>query len=207
MHYYKFTKRIFDICVALIALVLLSPIIFLVSIFVQIFIGFPVIFKQTRPGLHEKPFNVFKFRTMLDVRDKHGCPLSDEQRLTKFGKLLRSLSLDELPELINVIKGDMSLVGPRPLLVEYLPYYTDKQRIRHHVRPGITGWAQINGRNTLSWEKKFELDVWYVENASFFLDLKILILTIMKILKREGINAVGQATMTRFDLESKNRTS
>ena len=139
---------------------------------------------------------------MRDVRDNEGRLLSDEQRMTKFGTLLRSLSLDELPEFINVIKGEMSLVGPRPLLVEYLPHYTVQQAIRHTVRPGITGWAQINGRNALSWEKKFELDVWYVKNKSFLLDLKIILMTVIKIFKREGISAVGQATMTRFDLES-----
>ncbi len=203
MSYYKHAKMIFDICTATFILLLLSPLLVVLCIAVRLFLGSPIIFRQIRPGLNEKPFYLYKFRTMTDARDQHGCLLSDEIRLTKFGKLLRSLSLDELPELLNIMKGEMSLVGPRPLLMEYLPYYSDEQRLRHHVRPGLTGWAQINGRNSLSWQKKFELDVWYVKNGSFFLDLKILLLTVVKIIKREGINAAGEATMTRFDLEAK----
>lgn len=201
--YCKWSKRIFDIIIASIFLLVLSPILLFTSLLVYFFLGSPILFKQTRPGLNARPFQLYKFRTMLDLRDKQSNLLSDGQRLTKFGRLLRSLSLDELPELINVIKGDMSLVGPRPLLMEYLPFYTDQQRLRHRVKPGITGWAQINGRNTVSWEKKFELDVWYVEHCTFMLDLKIMLLTIIKILKREGISAKGEATMTRFDLENK----
>lgn len=199
--YYKFGKRIFDLVIASIMLMLLSPLLLLVALLVRIKLGTPVIFKQQRPGLNEKSFSLFKFRTMLNSKDNQGKLLSDQDRLTGFGSLLRSLSLDELPELINVIKGDMSLVGPRPLLVEYLPWYSDRQKCRHAVRPGITGWAQVNGRNALSWEHKFELDVWYVEHCSFMLDMKILCMTISKTIKREGINAAGQATMSRFDLE------
>jgi sugar transferase EpsL len=202
MKYYNCNKRIFDIVASISILIFLAPIILLLSLLVRIFIGTPVFFTQLRPGLNEKIFKLLKFRTMRDGRDNEGRLLSDAQRMTKFGKLLRSLSLDELPEFINVIKGEMSLVGPRPLLVEYLPHYTVQQAIRHTVRPGITGWAQINGRNALSWEKKFELDVWYVKNRSFLLDLKIILMTVIKIFKREGISAHGQATMTRFDLES-----
>jgi sugar transferase EpsL len=203
--YCKWRKRYIDIIVASITLTLLFPVMFFICILVRLFLGSPVFFRQFRPGLNEKPFIVYKFRTMLDAKDINGVVLSDDKRLTRFGRLLRSLSLDELPELLNVIKGDMSLVGPRPLLMEYLPHYTNKQRLRHHVRPGITGWAQVNGRNTLSWEKKFELDVWYVEHCSFALDVKIMIMTFIKMIKREGINAAGHATMTRFDLEPRKK--
>jgi len=200
--YCRWSKRIFDIIAACCIAILCFPIIVLLAILTRIFIGSPVLFKQLRPGLHEKPFYLIKFRTMRDARDAQGNLLGDDKRLTRFGKWLRSLSLDELPELLNVIKGEMSLVGPRPLLMEYLPFYSPVERLRHAVRPGITGWAQINGRNTVSWKKKFELDVWYVKHCSFFLDLKIIFLTLGKIIKREGISAKGQATMSRFDLES-----
>ena len=203
--YCRWSKRIFDVVAATLLLILFAPILVLFCILIRIFIGTPIFFKQLRPGLNEKPFVLYKFRTMLDTNDNRGNLLSDGERLTRFGKWLRSLSIDELPELINVIKGDMSLVGPRPLLMAYLPYYTEEQRLRHAVRPGITGWAQINGRNTVTWQKKFALDVWYVANCSFILDMKILFLTLFKIVKREGINAVGQATMTRFDLEAKRK--
>ncbi len=183
-------------------LVILSPFLLLLCVLVYLFLGSPIIFKQQRPGLHEKPFFLYKFRTMLDAKDSNGNLLSDAERLTRFGRLLRMLSLDELPELINILKGEMSLVGPRPLLMEYLPYYSCRERLRHSVRPGITGWAQINGRNTLTWKKKFELDVWYVEHLSFRLDMEIIFKTIIKTINREGITAVGHATMTRFDKEN-----
>lgn len=205
--YCKWSKRFFDVCIAIIALILLSPLLLLTAILVRVFLGSPILFTQWRPGFRETPFRLYKFRTMLDRVGTNGQQLSDVERLTRFGKFLRSVSLDELPELFNVIKGDMSLVGPRPLLIEYLPYYTKEQRLRHNVRPGITGWAQINGRNSLSWEKKFALDVWYVEHCSFWLDIKILFLTFIKIIKREGISAKGEATMTRFDLEAKQKLS
>jgi sugar transferase EpsL len=204
MHY-QWSKRGFDIIAATTLLIILSPLMLLLCIIVRIFFGYPIFFNQLRPGLNEKPFYLHKFRTMQDTRDPHGHLLSDDQRLTRLGKLMRSLSLDELPELLNIIKGDMSLVGPRPLLMEYLPHYSQQQRLRHSIRPGLTGWAQINGRNTLDWGKKFELDVWYVKHASFLLDIKILFLTLIKTIKREGISAIGHATMTRFDLESKNK--
>ena len=160
--------------------------------------GSPVLFKQTRPGLNGEPFEMIKFRTMLDAYDKDGNPLPNEQRHTKFGNLLRSTSLDELPELLNVIKGDMSLVGPRPLLIDYLPLYNEEQERRHNVRPGVTGWAQVNGRNAISWEEKFELDTWYVDNQSLLLDLKIIFMTLKKVVVKEGVNASNNVTMTRF---------
>jgi sugar transferase EpsL len=203
MYYRKYGKRVFDFLAAVVTSILFFPIILFLCILVKIFIGSPIIFKQCRPGLHEKKFYLYKFRTMIDKYDKNGTLLSDEQRLTPFGKWLRSMSLDELPELINIIKGDMSLVGPRPLLVEYLPYYSEEQRKRHSVKPGLTGWAQINGRNALTWEKKFELDIWYVNHLSFFLDIKIICMTLLKTIKREGINAEGYATMPRFDVAVK----
>jgi sugar transferase EpsL len=205
MHY-QWSKRGFDIIAATSLLIILSPIMLLLCIIVRIFFGYPIFFKQLRPGLNEKPFYLYKFRTMLDAKDEYGHLLNDEKRLTKLGKLIRSLSLDELPELFNILKGEMSLVGPRPLLMEYLPHYSAQQRLRHSIRPGLTGWAQINGRNAVDWQKKFELDIWYVKHASFLLDIKILFLTLIKIIKREGISAVGHATMTRFDLESKNKS-
>ncbi|MDG5899109.1 sugar transferase [Shewanella xiamenensis] len=191
-------KRLFDLFVSLLALMALWPVILLVGLLIRFKLGSPILFKQPRPGLHGKPFNMLKFRSMLDAADKDGNPLPDEQRLTRFGRVLRSTSLDELPGLINVLKGDMSLVGPRPLLVEYLPLYSPEQARRHEVRPGITGWAQVNGRNTISWEDKFTLDVWYVDNRSVWLDIKILFLTVKKVFVREGISAAGEATMSKF---------
>ncbi len=191
-------KRLFDIFCALTTLILLSGIIGITALLVSKKLGSPVIFKQPRPGLNGKIFYVYKFRTMTDERDENGELLPDSIRLTKFGMLLRKLSLDELPQLWNVLKGDMSFVGPRPLLVEYLPLYNERQARRHEVRPGITGWAQVNGRNAISWEQKFEYDVWYVENQSLWLDLKILFLTIKKVFKSEGISQEGQATMEKF---------
>lgn len=191
-------KRSFDILSALIALIILSPLFLLIALCVRIGIGAPVFFRQVRPGLNGIPFELIKFRTMVDKTDPDGNVLDDSERMTALGRILRSTSLDELPELLNVLKGDMSLVGPRPLLMEYLPLYNNDQARRHEVRPGITGWAQVNGRNAISWEKKFELDVWYVDNMSFWLDMKILWLTIIKVLCREGINQNGQATMEKF---------
>ncbi|MFJ8234249.1 sugar transferase [Ureibacillus sp. NPDC094379] len=191
-------KRIIDLIFSLTLLILLSPILILVFILARKFLGSPVIFEQGRPGLNGKIFHVYKFRTMSDERDENGELLPDSIRLTKFGQFLRKLSLDELPQLWNVLKGDMSFVGPRPLLVEYLPLYSDRQARRHEVRPGITGWAQVNGRNAISWEQKFEYDVWYVENQSLFLDLKILFLTVKKVFISEGINQQGHATIEKF---------
>lgn len=191
-------KRVFDLIVSLLSLIVLLPIILLVALLIRIKLGSPVLFKQTRPGLHGKPFNMLKFRSMLDAADKDGKALPDELRLTRFGRVLRSTSLDELPGLINVLKGDMSLVGPRPLLMQYLPLYSAEQARRHDVRPGITGWAQVNGRNAISWEDKFKLDVWYVDNQSFMLDLKILMLTVIKVFKREGIASATSVTMEGF---------
>lgn len=191
-------KRLFDIVVATLALAVFAlPLLFLVLL-VRRKLGRPAFFRQVRPGLDGKPFEMVKLRTMTDGRDTHGNLLPDSERLTPFGRFLRSTSLDELPELWNVLKGDMSLVGPRPLLMEYLPLYSAHQRRRHDVRPGITGWAQINGRNALSWSKKFELDVWYVENRSIWLDIRILWLTVKKVIVRDGISAAGEATMSKF---------
>lgn len=191
-------KRLMDILGAMAGLLLLAPVIILLSLLVRIKLGSPVLFRQTRPGKAGQSFQMAKFRTMTDARDAHGELLPDAERLTGFGQFLRSSSLDELPELWNVLKGDMSLVGPRPLLMEYLPLYTERQARRHVVRPGITGWAQINGRNALTWEEKFELDVWYVDNRTLWLDIKILFLTVWKVVKRDDINQDGEATMTRF---------
>ncbi len=191
-------KRLMDILGAMAGLLLLAPVIVLLSLLVRIKLGSPVLFRQTRPGRAGQAFQMAKFRTMTDARDANGELLPDAERLTGFGQFLRSSSLDELPELWNVLKGDMSLVGPRPLLMEYLPLYTERQARRHVVRPGITGWAQINGRNALSWDEKFELDVWYVENRTLWLDIKILFLTVWKVIKRDDINQDGEATMTRF---------
>lgn len=191
-------KRIFDFLAATSALLLLGLPLLLLMWLIRRKIGRPVFFRQIRPGLNGRPFEMVKFRTMTDERDADGNLLPDAQRLTKFGKFLRSTSLDELPELWNVLKGDMSLVGPRPLLMEYLPLYTKEQARRHEVRPGITGWAQVNGRNAISWEEKFKLDVWYVDNRSLWLDIKILWLTAKKVLVREGISARGEATMSKF---------
>ncbi|MCY9160623.1 sugar transferase [Bacillus atrophaeus] len=191
-------KRVFDLTAAILLLCCASLIIVFAMCIIRLKIGSPVFFTQVRPGLNGKPFALYKFRTMTDERDKEGNLLPDEVRLTKTGKLIRKLSIDELPQLWNVIKGDLSLVGPRPLLMEYLPLYTNKQSRRHEVKPGITGWAQVNGRNAISWEKKFELDVWYVDHRSFFLDLKILFLTVRKVLISEGIHQSDHATSERF---------
>lgn len=196
-------KRIFDIVVSLIALTLLSVVIAITAFLIKLKIGTPVIFTQERPGLNGKPFKVYKFRSMTNDRNHNGDLLPDDVRLTSFGKIIRKLSLDELPQLWNVLKGDMSFVGPRPLLMEYMDLYNEKQLKRHDVRPGITGWAQVNGRNTITWEKKFEFDVWYVKHQSFWLDMKILILTVMKVFKSEGISQDGQATMTKFQGSSR----
>jgi lipopolysaccharide/colanic/teichoic acid biosynthesis glycosyltransferase len=196
-------KRLFDFIVASVAVVLLSPVIVVVALMVRCRIGSPVLFRQVRPGLHGQTFEMVKFRTMSDARDGAGNLLPDAQRLPRFGKLLRATSMDELPELWNVLKGDMSLVGPRPLLMEYLPLYSEEQARRHDVRPGVTGWAQVNGRNSLSWEEKFQLDVWYVDHQSFRLDLKILWLTILAVLKPQGVNQAGHATMERFQGSNK----
>ncbi len=191
-------KRFFDLLVTLPVLILLAPLLACIAIFVKAKLGPPVLFKQKRPGLNGAPFTLYKFRTMTNSRDAQGRLLTDAQRLIPLGLFLRSTSLDELPEFINVLKGDMSLVGPRPLLTEYLPLYNSFQYRRHEVRPGITGWAQVVGRNAISWDEKFKLDVWYVDNQSFKLDLKIIVITIWKALIREGINQPGQATMEKF---------
>ncbi|EIV1774909.1 sugar transferase [Vibrio vulnificus] len=191
-------KRLFDFLVSLTALILLSPIIALVAWKIRKNLGSPVLFRQTRPGLNGKPFEMVKFRTMKDAVDAQGNPLPDSERMTPFGDKLRNSSLDELPELWNVLKGEMSLVGPRPLLMQYLPLYSPEQARRHEVRPGVTGWAQINGRNAISWEEKFKLDVWYVDNRSFWLDIKILLLTVKKVFVKEGISADGHVTIAPF---------
>ncbi|WP_150299117.1 sugar transferase [Pseudomonas profundi] len=191
-------KRLFDLFASCFGLLVLSPVIAIVAWKVRKNLGSPVLFKQVRPGKGGKPFKMVKFRTMKDAIDSAGNPLPDSERLTPFGQFLRSSSLDELPELWNVLKGEMSLVGPRPLLMEYLPLYSAEQYRRHEARPGVTGWAQINGRNALGWDEKFKLDVWYVDNQSLWLDVKILVLTVKKVLVREGISAEGEATMSRF---------
>ncbi|WP_279381952.1 sugar transferase [Metabacillus bambusae] len=191
-------KRLFDLSISVILLILLSLIMISITILVKVKLGSPIFFKQQRPGLHGKPFYFYKFRTMTNEKDEKGNLLPDHMRLPPFGKFLRKSSLDEFPQLINVIKGDISLVGPRPLLMEYLPLYTKEQAKRHLVKPGITGWAQINGRNSISWEEKFKLDIWYVENLSFLLDLKILFLTVYKVIKSQGINQPGNATVEKF---------
>ena len=196
--YRKYGKRIFDLCLTVPAFIVLSPVMGATAVLVAVKLGRPVLFTQKRPGYHEKIFRMYKFRSMTDERDKDGNLLPDEVRLTPFGEKLRSTSLDELPELLNILKGDMSLVGPRPLLVQYLPLYNKRQHRRHDVRPGITGLAQINGRNSISWEEKFEYDVQYVENISFKGDIKILFDTVFKVLKREGINSENSATMEDF---------
>ena len=192
-------KRLFDILVSLFVLILFSPLYLFLAYKVKKNLGSPVLFKQIRPGLHGKPFEMVKFRTMKDAVDGQGNPLPDAERLTPFGKMLRATSLDELPEFWNVLKGEMSLVGPRPLLMEYLPLYNERQAKRHEVKPGITGYAQVNGRNTISWEQKFELDTWYVENRSFCLDIKILFKTVWKVVAKDDINAVNDATMPKFE--------
>ena len=188
--YQRYIKRIMDFSLSFLALIVLSPILILIGIIVRVKLGTPVIFKQERPGLHEKIFKLYKFRSMTDEKDENGELLPDETRLTKFGKVLRSTSLDELPELWNILKGDMSIVGPRPLAKIYLPYYSEEERVRHQVRPGLTGLAQVNGRNAISWEKKFEYDINYVRNITIWLDVKIVLQTIKKVVKREDI---GQA--------------
>ena len=192
-------KRVFDIIASLMGLILLSPVILITAILVRTKLGSPIFFTQDRVGKDNKIFKMIKFRTMSDERDEYGELLSDEYRLTSFGKFLRSTSIDELPELINVLKGDMSLVGPRPLLVKYLPLYSKEQIRRHEVKPGVTGWAQINGRNTISWSEKFKLDIWYVDNKSFLLDIKILFLTVYKVIKKEDINQSETDTMEAFN--------
>ncbi len=196
--YRKYFKRPIDFILSLLAIIVLSPVLLVVAILVRTKLGSPVLFKQKRPGLNEKIFTLYKFRTMTDERDKFGELLPDSVRLTKFGKFLRSTSLDELPELFNILKGDMSIVGPRPLLVQYLPLYNEHQKHRHDVRPGLSGWAQVNGRNAISWEDKFDLDVEYVNNISFLLDWKIIFLTLKKVFVREGINSETSVTMEPF---------
>jgi lipopolysaccharide/colanic/teichoic acid biosynthesis glycosyltransferase len=191
-------KRLVDIIGATVGLALFAPLLAYLAMRIRREMGSPVLFRQTRPGRHGKPFTMIKLRTMRDATDDKGTPLADAERLTQLGRFLRSSSLDELPELWNVLKGEMSLVGPRPLLMEYLPLYSPEQGRRHDVRPGVTGWAQINGRNAINWEQKFALDVWYVDNQSLLLDLRILWLTIRKVIKRDGISATGEATMPRF---------
>lgn len=191
-------KRVLDVVIASTALLLLSPLYLFVAYKVRKNLGSPVLFRQVRPGLHGKPFEMIKFRSMKDAVDENGNPLPDSERLTPFGQMLRSSSLDEMPELWNVIKGEMSIVGPRPLLMEYLPLYNSEQAKRHNVRPGMTGHAQVNGRNAISWEEKFKLDTWYVENQSLWLDFKIMLKTVKKVLAKDDISAEGEATMTKF---------
>lgn len=195
---YKYIKRILDIISSLLAIIILSPLLAVTAVLVKTKLGSPVLFKQERPGKDEKIFTLMKFRTMTDERDENGELLPDEVRLTKFGKLLRSTSIDELPELFNILKGDMSVIGPRPLLVEYIPRYNEHQHRRHEVRPGLSGWAQVNGRNTVSWEDKFDMDVHYVDNYSFAMDVKILFMTVLNVLKKEGISSETSATMEVF---------
>lgn len=195
---YKYIKRILDIISSLLAIIILSPLLAVTAVLVKTKLGSPVLFKQERPGKDEKIFTLMKFRTMTDERDENGELLPDEVRLTKFGKFLRSTSIDELPELFNILKGDMSVIGPRPLLVEYIPKYNEHQHRRHEVRPGLSGWAQVNGRNTVSWEDKFDMDVHYVDNYSFAMDVKILFMTVLNVLKKEGISSETSATMEVF---------
>jgi undecaprenyl phosphate N,N'-diacetylbacillosamine 1-phosphate transferase len=196
--YSRYFKRPMDFVLSLLAIIVLSPALLIIAVLVRIKLGSPVIFKQKRPGLNEKIFTLYKFRTMTDERDENGELLPDAMRLTKFGRLLRSTSLDELPELFNILKGDMSIVGPRPLLVEYLPLYNEHQKRRHCVRPGLTGLAQVNGRNAITWEEKFDLDIEYVDNVSFLVDIKVIIKTFIKVFKREGINSSEFVPMERF---------
>jgi lipopolysaccharide/colanic/teichoic acid biosynthesis glycosyltransferase len=191
-------KRSLDLFASFFAILLFSPLILITGLLIRFKLGSPILFRQVRPGKDGKPFKMIKFRSMLDAVDSAGNALPDEQRLTRFGKILRSTSLDELPGLWNVVIGDMSLVGPRPLLMEYLPRYSTEQYRRHDVKPGITGWAQVNGRNAISWEQKFELDIWYVDNQSLWLDIRILFLTVKKVFVRDGISAEGEATMHKF---------
>jgi len=194
-------KRLVDILGALVGLIILSPVMLVVAVVVYVSMGPPVLFKQERAGLNGRPFMLYKFRTMLDLRDKHGNLLPDEKRLTPVGRFLRNWSLDELPQFWNVLKGDMSLVGPRALLMEYLPFYTEREKLRHSVKPGITGWAQINGRNLLSWNERLEMDVWYVENWSILLDIKILFLTVIAVLNKKGLIVNPRSVMLDLDEE------
>jgi lipopolysaccharide/colanic/teichoic acid biosynthesis glycosyltransferase len=195
---YKYVKRILDVISSLLAIIILSPLLAVTSVLVKTKLGSPVLFKQERPGKDEKIFTLMKFRTMTDERDENGELLPDEVRLTKFGKFLRSTSIDELPELFNILKGDMSVIGPRPLLVKYLPRYNEHQHRRHEVKPGLSGWAQVNGRNAISWEEKFDFDVEYVDNYSLLMDIKVLLMTVANVLKREGISSETSATMEEF---------
>jgi lipopolysaccharide/colanic/teichoic acid biosynthesis glycosyltransferase len=191
-------KRLFDLTATVAGLLLIWPLLLILTLLVRVNLGTPILFRQTRPGQHGRPFEMYKFRTMTDARGSDGQLLPDSERLTPFGRFLRSTSLDELPELVNVLKGEMSMVGPRPLFLEYLPLYSPEQARRHEVLPGITGWAQVNGRNAVSWPERFALDVWYVDHHSLWLDLKIILLTFRAVLKREGISANGEATMSKF---------
>lgn len=193
-----FSKRLFDFTFSFLALVVLSPIIFVTAILVRVFLGTPILFKQQRPGYKGRPFFIYKFRSMTSHLTRDGRLLTDDERLTRFGRLLRSLSLDELPELINILRGEMSFVGPRPLLMEYLPLYSREQARRHDVVPGLTGWAQVNGRNAVDWPTRFKMDVWYVDHWSFWLDIKIIFLTVWKVISREGVNQAGQSTVEYF---------
>lgn len=201
--YKKYIKRILDIIISVFAIILLMPVYLIISILVAIFMGFPILFKQERVGENEKIFNIYKFRTMTNKKNKDGTLLPDSERVTKFGRFLRKTSLDELPELFQILKGNMSLVGPRPLLVRYLPYYNERERKRHNIKPGLTGLAQINGRNSLQWEDRFDLDVKYVENVSFLLDCKIVILTIKKVIFSENIILAGEGKIKAFDVYRK----
>jgi undecaprenyl phosphate N,N'-diacetylbacillosamine 1-phosphate transferase len=196
--YKRFIKRLMDIVLSLLAIIILSPVLLIVALLVRVKLGSPVIFKQKRPGLNEKIFKLYKFRTMTDEKDENGELQPNHIRLTKLGRILRATSLDELPELFNILKGDMSIIGPRPLLIEYLPLYNEKQKHRHDVRPGLSGLAQVNGRNAISWEEKFDYDIDYVENLTFLLDFKIILKTFFKVLKREGINRTENITMDKF---------
>lgn len=196
-------KRLFDIAISVILLFLFAPIMVFIAFLVYFNIGKPILFQQARPGLNSSPFNLIKFTTMKNIFDEKGNLLDDEERLTNFGKFLRSTSLDELPELWNILKGEMSFIGPRPLLMDYLPLYSSEQLRRHEVKPGVTGWAQINGRNSISWEEKFNLDIWYVDNVSFWLDIKILLITIKKVIMRKDISKEGMATMSKFQGSNK----
>ena len=196
--YSRFGKRVMDLTLALALMIVLSPAILIIALSIVVTMGQPVLFRQRRPGLGGQPYTLFKFRTMREDRDEHGRPLSDQERLTSLGRLLRNTSCDELPELLNVIAGQMSLVGPRPLLIQYLDRYSIEQQRRHEVRPGISGWAQVNGRNAISWPERFKLDVWYVDHVSFRLDLRILLMTVHRVLRRHGIHAEGEATMPEF---------
>lgn len=196
--YEKYIKRLLDVILSFLALIVLSPVLLVTAILVRIKLGSPVIFHQERPGKSGKIFRLYKFRSMTDERDENGNLLPDEKRLTRFGRILRSTSLDELPELLNILRGDMSIVGPRPLLVKYLPLYNEEQKHRHDVRPGLTGWAQVNGRNAISWEEKFRLDVWYVRHIGFLVDVKVLLMTVKKVFCRDGISSETSATMEEF---------